>query len=145
VQLRRAHVAAERRADDHRHAVRALRAEAVARDLALDLMERLRAEAEELQLGDRYQPAARQPDRRADDHRLGQRHVDHAIGAEALLQPLGRAEDAAVDADVLPEHDHALVGRQRIAERRADGLDHRELGHQRALLRCCSNRSGGWA
>ena len=53
VQLGGAHVAAPRRADDHRHRVGALRAEGVARDLALDLVEGLAAEAQELQLGDR--------------------------------------------------------------------------------------------
>ena len=105
VQLRGAHPAAERRADDHRHRVAALGAVAVAGELALDLVERLAAEAEELQFGHRHQPAAGQADRRADDRRLGQRGVDDALGAEALLQAVGGAEHAAVDADVLAEHD----------------------------------------
>ena len=40
---------------------------------------------------------------------LGDRRVDHALGAEALLQALVLAEDAAA-ADVFAEHDHARVG-----------------------------------
>ena len=150
VQLGGAHVAAPRRTNDHRHGVGALRAVGVARDLTLDLVEGLAAEAQELQLGDRDHPAAGEADGRSDDDRLGQRHIDHALGAEALLQTLGGAEDAAVDADVLTEHDHALVGLQRGAERGADRLDHRHLGHQRGSLasRFCAARrcaSARWA
>jgi hypothetical protein len=106
-------------------------------------VEGLAAEAQELQLGDREHAAAGQSDGRSDDDGLGQRHVDDALGAEALLQPLGRAEDAAVVADVLAEDDHPLVALERLAERRADRLDHRHDRHQRASRRWRSNRAGG--
>ena len=51
--------------------------------------------------------------------------------------------------DVLAEHDHALVALQRVAERRADRLDHRHLGHQpasrAAAARWASRRPGARA
>ena len=119
VQLGRADVAAERRADDHRHAEAALGAEAHPGDLTLDLVERLAAEPEELELGHRHEPAAGQPDRRADDDRLRERHVDDAVVAEAGLQPVGGAEDAAVDADVLAEQDDTRSSRSSSAPRLA--------------------------
>ena len=52
-------------------------------------------------------PCAAMPTRHAGDHVLGERRVLHALLAELLLQPDGRAEHAAVHADVLAEHDDA--------------------------------------
>jgi hypothetical protein len=136
-------------ADDHRHPVAALRAEAHPGDLALDLVEGLAAEAEELQLADRHQPAAGQPDGGADDHRLGQRHVDDAVGAEALLQPLGGPEHAAVDADVLTQQHHPLVALHLRPQAGADRLDHVHGRHQApspvAASRCRASRGGASA
>ena len=44
-------------------------------------------------------------DRDADDHRLGQRRVQHAVAAELVVQPVGGEEDAALLAHVLAQHD----------------------------------------
>src|SRR4051794_24505292 len=120
VQFRGAHVAAERRADDHRHPEAALRAEPHPGHLAFDLVEGLAAEAQELQLGDGHEAAAGQADRRPDDGRLRERHVYDPVRAEARLQAVRGAEDAAVDADVLAEQDDALVALELGGQRRPD-------------------------
>ena len=46
------------------------------------------------------------PTAAAEDPRLGERRVDAAVGAEAVAQPGGRAEDAACAAHVLAHHHH---------------------------------------
>ena len=47
-------------------------------------------------------------DGQAGDGGFVQRRVEHALGAEGLLQAGGGAEHAAVDADVFAEHDDAI-------------------------------------
>ncbi len=64
----------------------------------------------ELDLGHRAQAVERHADRGADDAGLGERRVDHAVGAELVEQARGRAEHAAELADVLAEDDDARVG-----------------------------------
>ena len=54
-------------------------------------------------------PGRGHADRDAADREFGERRVDHALRAEALEQALGGAKDAAVDPDVLAEHDHARI------------------------------------
>ena len=51
-------------------------------------------------------------DRGADDHRLGQRRVDHPLVAELGPQAVGREEHAALLADVLAEHDRSSSSRR---------------------------------
>src|SRR5581483_2446480 len=58
----------------------------------------------------------------------------HAPRAELLLEAERDLEGAAVDADVLPDHEHALVAAHLPAEGVGDRLQVRELGHG----------SGGW-
>ena len=77
--------------------------------MADDLIERRIDEARELDLGDRAEPGGRHADRDAADRELGERRVDHPVRAEALEQALGRAEHAAVLADVLAQHHDARV------------------------------------
>ena len=64
-----------------------------------------------------------------DDRRLGERHVDHPPGPELLLESVRDLEGAAVDADVLSEHEHALVMAQLLPEPVADRLEVGLLGH----------------
>ncbi len=113
------------------HVARELAARAVAhlRELAHDLVERRIDEVEELDLGDRLEPVKGHADRGADDPGLGERRVDHAVGAELLQEPVRRAEDPTVHADVLSEEQDVRVGPHGVAERPIDGLDERELGH----------------
>src|SRR5262249_61017283 len=58
---------------------------------------------------------------------LRQRAVDHALGAELALEVVGQAEDAAVDAHVLPEDEDVRVALHLLAEREVEGLDHGQL------------------
>src|SRR5439155_17696414 len=97
-----------------------------------ELVEGRMDEVGELDLGDGPQAADRRPDRRADDLALAQWRVDDAIVAELRPQPVGRKEDAALLADVLAEHDHALVSDHLLAEPLADGFDERLERHQPA-------------
>ena len=83
----------------------------------------------ELDLGYGAHAGHRQADGRAHDARLGQRRVHHAIAAEALEEPLGDAEHAAVEADILAEDDDAVVLLHFLGEGEVDGLDESEVGH----------------
>ena len=96
------------------------------------LVERDRDEVAELHLGDR--PLARHggADRDADDARLGHRRVDRAGLAEALLEPLGGAERAALLADVLAHAEHAVVELHLVVQRGVDRLQVGQLGHRYA-------------
>ena len=149
VELRRSHAAAERRAQHQRHGASPLRAESHARDLLTDLVKRLVRKAEKLDLGDRPHSRDGEPQRRADDRCLGQRHVDHARLAVLRLETVGRAEHAAQRADVLAQDHHARVGGHRFVEAGADRLDHRQHRHQRSFraesVRWRSSRAGGSA
>ena len=69
----------------------------------------------------------------ADDGGLGQRRVDHARGAELLLEPVRGLEGAAGRADVLPDDEDALVPAQLVAERLPDRLDVGPFGHDGRL------------
>ena len=66
------------------------------------------------------EPLHRRADRHADDRLLGDRRVHHALGAEALDEALRDLEGAAVDADVLAEHEDALVALHLFPERLRD-------------------------
>ena len=58
-----------------------------------------------------------------------ERRVDHAPGAELLLEAERHLERAAVDADVLADHEDALVAAHLLAEAVADRLEVGLLGH----------------
>ena len=60
---------------------------------------------------------------------LGERRVDHALGAELLVQAAGRAEHATELADVLAEHDGLGLGAHLQAQRVVHGLDDVHDGH----------------
>ena len=65
----------------------------------------------------------RRPRSGADDHRLGHWRVDHPLVAELGPQAVGRQEHAALLADVLAEHDDALVAPHLVGKGVADRLD----------------------
>ena len=65
----------------------------------------------------------------AGDQSLGQRRVEHALRAEALLQAAGGAEHAAVDADILAEHDDVAIVLQFPGLREIDRLHHAHHRH----------------
>ena len=67
--------------------------------------------------------AGGEPDAHAHDARLGERGVEHPVLTELGLQAVGRAEDTAVAADVLTEHDDILVAGEGDAHRILDRLD----------------------
>ena len=75
------------------------------------------------------QAVERHADRRADDAVLGERRVDHALGAELVEQALGRAEHAAGLADVLAQHQHVRVAAHAFPEPVVHRLDECALRH----------------
>src|SRR3984957_2023036 len=116
--------AAVRRANHHRTRETAAGAMAHARHVIDDLVESRIEKAHELDLGHRFQAVRRHADGHARDHRLGERRVLDPVLAEAGLQPRGRAEYAAIGADILTDHDDRVVMLHLPAMRHRDGLDH---------------------
>src|SRR5206468_12066525 len=53
-----------------------------------------------------------------------------ALRAETRLQPDGRAEDAAIDAEIFAKQDDIGIILHRAGERQIDGLDQRYLSHR---------------
>ncbi len=81
-------------------------------------------EVGKLHLDHRAQPHQRHPAGRADKAQLGQRHVDHAAGAELGFEVLGDLERAAKAAgDVLAHQQHVGVAAHLLAQRLADRRD----------------------
>ena len=107
-----------------------------------EVIPRARDEVGELHLGDGPQPHDRRAGRAAHDRRLGERRVDHAPRAELLLEAQRHLERAAVHADVLADHEDALVAAHLLAEPVADRL---KVGLLRHYLWCGVSRSSGVA
>ena len=124
------HPAAPRGAHDERAGEVAIGPVADARRLGDQLVERRVDEVGELDLGDGEQAVHRHPDRHPDDRGLGERRVDDACLAELLEETGRRAEDAATRADVLAQHQHAIVGLHGVPERVVDRLHDVLLGHR---------------
>ena len=124
--------AAGRQPDDHRH--RDALAVVELRGDVDELVEAAGDEVGELHLADRPQPLDRGADRGADDRVLGQRRVEHPLGAELLHEAVGDLERAAEGADVLAEAEHGLVAAHLLAKTVGDRLQVCHLGHQAALL-----------
>ncbi len=121
--------AARRRAQHHRTGQPTARARAQPRGVIEDLVDAGIGKAGELDLCHRAKALRREPDRHSGDRRLGQRRIEHALLAEKLEQPVGRAKHATVDADVLPQHQHARIVVHGALERGIDRLHQAELGH----------------
>ena len=127
--LRRVDAGAARRAQHHRAGQPPARAMAHAPGVVEDLVDRGVGEAGELDLRDRLQPLDRHADAHAGDEALGERRVDHALGAEAPGEPQRRAEHAAVHAHVLAEHDDGGIVLHLALEREVDRFDEGDLRH----------------
>ena len=95
-----ADVAAVRRAHDERSRKGVVRAPAHGRQLVTQLHVRGPDVIEELHFDDGLEPAVRQPDRTADDIRLGERRIVDPMAAELLLQPPGDLEHATLSLHV---------------------------------------------
>ena len=130
VQLRRADAAAVRHADRDRERHLAAGAPAVAADVRDQLVEAGVRERVVLHLAHRPEAGHAEPDRGAEDPGLGERRVDAAVGAEAVAEPGGGAEDAARAADVLAHHHHVRVALHLDVQRVVDGLDQVALSHR---------------
>src|SRR5207253_3692830 len=102
-------------------------APAVAADVRDQLVETGIGERVVLHLADRPPTRHAQPDRRAEDPRLGKRRVEAAIGTEPLAQAGGRTKDPSRATDVLADHHHGRVTLELDVEAVVDRLDDREL------------------
>src|SRR5205823_5888255 len=107
-----------------------------------ELVPGARDEVRELHLRDRAHAHDRRPGAAADDRGLGERRVDHAPRPELLLEAERDLERSAVDADVLADHEDALVAPHLLTEAVADRLQVGLLGH---YLWCGVSRSSGVA
>src|SRR3989442_740717 len=144
VVLERADATAVGHADHHLAVEASLRSLSVARRMVLDLMEPLEGEAGKLDLADGLEAVERHADRGADDGRLRERAVDHALGAELSLEVIGDAEDATVHADVLAEDQHVGVALHCLQEREVERLDYVELGDGRHVSKLQPGANRGW-
>ena len=131
---RTVHATAVGHADHHGHGEGSVGPVAHSADLADDLVEGGVHEVGELHLGDGAQPVDGGPGRGARDHCLGERRVEDALVAVLGPQAVGRAEDAALAADVLAEDHHPLVALHLLVHGEADRLEDVELGHGSAAL-----------
>jgi hypothetical protein len=64
-----------------------------------------------------------------DDRRFRDRRVDHAGFAESLLEALGDLERAAIRADVLAQHEDAIVALHLLPQALAQRLEKGDFGH----------------
>src|SRR6476646_11984980 len=94
-----------------------------------EVVPRARDEVRELHLCDRAHAHDRRARAGADDRRFGQRRVEDAPLPELLLEAERDLERAAVDADVLADHEDALVALHLLPEPVADRLEVGLLGH----------------
>ena len=94
------------------------------------LVDRRIDEAGELDLGDRAKALRGKADRHPGDGPFGERRVEDAVGSEALQEPVGGAEDAALGGDILAEDEDRGILLHGASERQIDGLDQGNLGHR---------------
>ncbi len=141
VELRRAHAAAVRHADRDGELHAAAGAPAVAPDVGDQLVEAGVRERVVLHLADRPPARHAEPDRGTEDPGLRERRVHAAVGAEAVAQAGGRAEDAACTAHVLA-HDHDVrVALELDMEAVVDRFHQQPLSHW-SLRGCGAARPG---
>jgi hypothetical protein len=104
-----------------------------------DLVGRLEREVPGHHLDDRAHAGHRHADRGAGEAGLGNRRVDHALGAEAVEKGIGHEVRAAVEADVLAHDDDALVTLHLVGHR---GTKRLAIGHYRHGA--ADPFAGGW-
>src|SRR5438874_3833918 len=103
--LGRANAGAMRRAQNHWAGEPSLGAVADSGGMIHQLVDAGIQKSHELDLTDGLQPLRRHPDAESADQEFGKRRIKDALRAETRLQTDGRAEDAAIDADILAKHD----------------------------------------
>ena len=86
-------------------------------------------EVDRHQLRHRPEPAHGGPGRHADDGGLGDRRVDHALGAETLVEAARGPEQAAQRPDVLADAEDVRVALHLLVKRAVDGLHVQRLAH----------------
>ena len=98
----------------------------------------------ELDFAHRTQAEGRHAHRHPDDAGFGNRRIEAARRAIFFLEPLRASEDAAEEADILPEDHDAVVAFHHHVHRIPDSLDHRPP-HRRQYPICwrCSRRCLG--
>src|SRR3954454_14001335 len=111
---------ADRRADDEGHRALLVADVPELRGLVDERVHRQRHEVPEHDLEHGPQPGDRRAVGGAGERQLGDRRVEDAVGAEALLQAARYGEHAPGQRDVLAEEDHALVALELLGERVAD-------------------------
>ena len=94
-----------------------------------DLIEGAADEVHELEFGHGTQSGKRGAKGSAHDGRLGNRRINHALGAEAVDEAFGDFKSAAVDADVLAQAEDGGVTLHLFPDSLADGLEIGEGGH----------------
>ena len=94
-------------------------------------------EAEELDFHHRFQPLRRHAHGQPGDHGFGQWRVDHPLEAIGVAQAGGGAKYAAIDADILTQHQHVFVLGHGPVQRQVDRLQQTafDLTHVRLLRR----------
>ena len=131
--------AALRAADHERHRGLATQHVPDLRRLVHHLVHGHRDEIPDLDLDDGPHPGHRRAHAHADERRLGDGSIAHAVLAEAVTESLGDLEDPADQPHVLAHEEHALVARhlavqggvQRLAERLLAAGAARGLGRAR--------------
>ncbi len=114
--------------------------------MAGDMINHREDEAHELRFRHRPHALCRHAHGQPGNHDLRQGSVDDPVFTEALGEPGGGPEHAAVDADVLAEDHHALVVRELPGQRHGHRLHQRHPGHQSSSSRAAARwaaRSGG--
>ncbi len=97
-------------------------------------------------LRDRAKALRGHADGGAVDYGLGERRIQHALGAEAVQKPVGRPKHAAVDPDVLAKNDNVgilplarpsamLIAPSRITSRQA-------FSRSSSFARCAASACG---
>ncbi len=118
-----------------------------------DLVHRLHGEVEGHEFDDRLQPRHRRTNADAGKAVLGDRRIDHALGAEFLQQALRDLVGALIFGDLLAHHEHIRVPTHflghGVAQRLADGhgdhlgaFGHLGIGFGGGFrsARCCRRR-----
>ena len=135
VMFDRANGAAAWRAQHHRAGQASARPRAQTRGVVGELVDGRIDEAGELNLCHRPEALSGQSDRQARNAGFGQRRVEDALRSEFGQKSVGRAEDAAVLADIFPQHHDAGIFAHRARQGYVDRLDYRDLAHESILRR----------
>ena len=77
----------------------------------------MKREAQELDLGDWAHAVDSEADGGADDARLREGCIHHAVRSKTVQQPIGGAEDAAVAPNILAQYQHPIILGQGHAQR----------------------------